>query len=57
MYQWLQTGFRLVIAFIDHLQGVTTFYYSAIANLHTQQFTTARTKSAYSDGSSSVVDW
>jgi hypothetical protein len=34
----------LVIGFIEHLQIVTTSNYSAIANSHTLQFTTARKK-------------
>jgi hypothetical protein len=42
--KWLQTRFRLVIGFIGLLQIVTTINYSAIANSHTLQFTTARTK-------------
>jgi hypothetical protein len=43
VYEWLCTGFRFVIGFMDHLQIVTTSNYSAIANLHTQQFTTVHT--------------
>jgi hypothetical protein len=50
-------GFRLVIAFIVHLQIVTTRNYSAIANSHTQQFTAARTKSSQSAVASPVVAW
>jgi hypothetical protein len=45
---WLQTGCGLVIGFIEHLQIVTTRNYSAIANSHTLQFTTARTKPSQS---------
>jgi hypothetical protein len=40
--------FLLVIGFIEHLQIVTTSNYSAVANSHTLQFTTARTKSSHS---------
>jgi hypothetical protein len=35
-----------VIGFIDHLQIVTISNYSAVANLHTVQFTTEHTKSS-----------
>jgi hypothetical protein len=40
---WLQTGYRLVNGFIDHLYTPfeTTSNYSAIANIHTLQITTA----------------
>jgi hypothetical protein len=38
-------GFGLVIRFIDHLHIVTLSNYSASANSHTLQFTTAHTKS------------
>jgi hypothetical protein len=38
----------LVTGFIGHLQIVTTSNYSAIANSHTQQFTTERIKSSQS---------
>jgi hypothetical protein len=48
-------GFGLVIGFIVHLQIVTTSNYSTIANSHTQQFTTAHTKSSHSAVSSPVV--
>jgi hypothetical protein len=41
VYEWLQTGFGLVIGFIDLLQNVATSNYTAIANSHSQQFTTA----------------
>jgi hypothetical protein len=44
-------GLDLVIGFIEHLQIATTSDYSSIANWHTLQFTTARTKS------SSVIAW
>jgi hypothetical protein len=40
-------GFRLVIGFIAHLQITTTRNYSAIANLHTLQFTRVHTKFSY----------
>jgi hypothetical protein len=48
-------GFGLVIEFIDYLQIVTTSNYSAIANSHTLQFTTAHTKPF--PMSSPVVAW
>jgi hypothetical protein len=41
-------GFGLIIGFIESLQIVTTSKYSAVANSHTLQFITARTKSAQS---------
>jgi hypothetical protein len=47
-YEWLETGFGLVIGFTDYLQIVTTSNYSAIANSHNLQFTTARTMSFHS---------
>jgi hypothetical protein len=50
-------GFRLVTGYIAHLQIVTTSNCSAIANSHTQQFTTARTKSSQSAVSSPVFAW
>jgi hypothetical protein len=50
-------GFGLVIGFTEHLQIVTTSHYSAIANSHTLQFTTARIKSSQSVVSSQVVAW
>jgi hypothetical protein len=34
---WLHTGIRLVIEFIENLQNVTTSNYSAISNSHTLQ--------------------
>jgi hypothetical protein len=37
-------GFGLIIGCIEHLQIVTITNHSAIANSHTLQFTTARTK-------------
>jgi hypothetical protein len=57
MYEWLATGFALVIGFIDHLQIVTTSNCSANANSHTLQFTTAHAKSLYSAVYSSVIAW
>jgi hypothetical protein len=48
-------GFGLVIGFIELLQIVSTGNYSAIANPHTLQFTTARTKSSQSAVSLPVV--
>jgi hypothetical protein len=50
-------GFGLVIGFTELLQNVTTSKYSAVANSHTLQFTTARTKYSQSAVSSSVVAW
>jgi hypothetical protein len=50
-------GFGLVIAFIEHLQIVTTRKYTAIVNLHILQFTTASTKSSQSAMPSPVVAW
>jgi hypothetical protein len=47
----------LVIVFIEHLQIITASNYSTIANSHTQQFTTSRTKSSQSAVSSPVVVW
>jgi hypothetical protein len=47
----------MVIGFIDNLQFVTTRNYSAVANLHTQQFTTTRTKAFQSAMSSPFVVW
>jgi hypothetical protein len=46
-----------VIELIEHLQILTTYNYSAIANSHTLQFTTARIKSSQSALSSPVVAW
>jgi hypothetical protein len=50
-------GFGLVIGFTELLQNVTTNNYSANANSHTLQFTTARTKISQSAVSSPVVAW
>jgi hypothetical protein len=50
-------GFEPVTGLIEHLQNVTTCNYSATANSHTLQFTTARTKSSQSTISSPVVAW
>jgi hypothetical protein len=57
VYEWLWVGFGLVIRFIEHLRIVTTGNYSAIANSHTVQFTTARSKSSQSAVPSPVVAW
>jgi hypothetical protein len=43
--------------FIDHFQVVSTSNFSAVASSHTQQFTTARTKSSQFSVSSPVVAW
>jgi hypothetical protein len=42
VYEWLKTGFRLIIRFIEHLctQFVTTSNCSAITNSHTLKFAT-----------------
>jgi hypothetical protein len=50
-------GFGLEVEFIDHFdtQLVTTFNYSAVANLHTLQITTADAKSFQSATSSTVA--
>jgi hypothetical protein len=45
----------VIIGFIDHLHIVTRSNYSAIANSHTLQSTTACTKSCQSAVSSPVV--
>jgi hypothetical protein len=42
VWEWLQTGFELIIGFIKYLLVITTSNYSAIANSHTLEFTTAR---------------
>jgi hypothetical protein len=52
--EWVQTGFRSVIGFMEHLQIVTTSKYVAVANSHTLQFTTACTGSSQSAVSSSM---
>jgi hypothetical protein len=49
--------FGLVIGFIEHLQNVTTSNYSGIANSHTLQFTTERTKYSQSAVPLPVVAW
>jgi hypothetical protein len=54
---WVWTGIGLVIGFIEQLQIVTTSNYSAIANPHTLQFTTAQTKYFQSVLSLPVVVW
>jgi hypothetical protein len=51
----LQTRFGLVIGYIEHLQIVTKGYYTAIANAHTLQFTTACTNIFQSAVCSPVV--
>jgi hypothetical protein len=48
-------GVEIIIGYIELLQSITTSNYSAIANSHTLQFTTARTKSSQSAVSSLVV--
>jgi hypothetical protein len=53
----LQTGFGLTTEITDNLQILTTSNYNAIANSHTQQFTTERTKSFHSVLSSPFVIW
>jgi hypothetical protein len=52
-------GLGLVIGFIEHLhtQLLSTSNYSVIANSHTVQFTTERSKSSQSVVSSPVVAW
>jgi superfamily I DNA and RNA helicase len=57
VYERLYTEFGLVVGFTEHLQNVITNNYSAIANSHTLQLTTARTKSSQSAVSSLVVVW
>jgi hypothetical protein len=51
--------YRIWIGFIDHFSTrlVTTFNYSAIANLHTLQITIVHAKYSQSDVSSPVVHW
>jgi hypothetical protein len=46
--EWLQMDFGLVTGFIEHLQIINTSNYTAIANSHTLQFTTASTTSSQS---------
>jgi hypothetical protein len=43
VWVWLQTGFGLVIGFIEHSQILTTSDYSAIVNSHILQLNAART--------------
>jgi hypothetical protein len=50
-------GSVLAMGFIGLLQTVNPINYSAIANSHILQFTTARTKCSHSDASSPVVTW
>jgi hypothetical protein len=52
-------GFGLEIGFIDHFNTrlMTTTNYSAIADLHTLQITTAHAKTFQSAESSPVVPW
>jgi hypothetical protein len=57
VYEWLQTGFGLVIGFIEYLHIITTSNYNANANSHNLQFTTARIKSFQVAVSSPVVTW
>jgi hypothetical protein len=49
--------FGQAVGFIEFLQNVTGNNYSANANSHTQQFTTARRKYSHSAVSSPVVAW
>jgi hypothetical protein len=37
VYQWLKTGFGMIIGFINNLQNVTTNNYYTIADLHNLQ--------------------
>jgi hypothetical protein len=55
----LSMGFGLEIGFIDHFNTrlVTALNYSAIADLHTLQITTAHSKSFQSTVSSPVIPW
>jgi hypothetical protein len=50
-------GFGLIIGFIQHLQIIITSNCTAITNLDTLQFTTARTKSSQSAVSLPVAAW
>jgi hypothetical protein len=49
--------FGLVIGFTEHLQNTTASSYSAVANSHSLQFTTARAKSFQSAVSPPAVAW
>jgi type IV secretory pathway TrbD component len=40
VFQWLKTGFGLVIGFINHLQVVTTTKYNTITDFHTTNHST-----------------
>jgi hypothetical protein len=51
------SDFGLVIEFIEHLQNLSTSNYSAVANSHSLQFTTARSKTFQPAVSSPVVVW
>jgi hypothetical protein len=55
----LSMGFGLEIGFIDHFNTrlMTTLKYSAVADLHTLQITTAYSKSFQSTVSPSVIPW
>jgi hypothetical protein len=55
VYEWLYTGFGLVIGFVDHSQIVTTINYSTLTNSLTQQFTTTCTKSSQTAVSLPVI--
>jgi hypothetical protein len=55
VYEWLQTGFGLVIGFIDHLQIITTSIYNTFTNFHTLQIAAAQ--SFQFAMSSPVVPW
>jgi hypothetical protein len=57
VYEWQQTGFGWVIGFIVHLQIITTSNYSAVANSHTLQFSTARTNCSQFAVFSPVFAW
>jgi hypothetical protein len=45
--EWLQTGFWLVIGFIEHLQLVTTSKVYALTVLHMSQITLGHTRSSH----------
>jgi hypothetical protein len=53
---WLETGFRLVARFIEHLQNVTTNIYDSLTELHTPKITAA-TAHRMSSQSSLAVAW